>query len=72
MRQPGTKKIDRSHVKALTYAAGVAFFIWKWTHVNIEDRKVYCSLSNNVITAPWIERLTNWLKEFVWRKRARI
>lgn len=28
------KKIDRSHVKDLTYAAGVAFFIWKWTHVN--------------------------------------
>ena len=28
------KKIDRSHVKAMTYAAEVAFFIWKWTQVN--------------------------------------
>ena len=41
-------------------------------HTLIEDRKVNCSLSNNVITAPWFERQTNWLKEFVWRKRARI
>ena len=41
-------------------------------HTLIEDRKVNCSLSNNVIAAPWVERLTNWLKEFVWRKRARI
>ena len=71
MRQPGLKKTDRSHVKALTYAAKVAFFIWIG-HTLIEDRKVNCSLCYNVITAPWIERLTHWLKEIVWRKRARI
>ena len=66
------KKIHKSRVKALTYAAEVAFFICKWTYVNNRsERQLFFILQYNNITALWIETLTNWRKVFVWRKRAR-